>query len=400
MNHRGRVFGRERLFIAFLLAACSGAPAAEPQIAPRSPCDAIEASAARAAKIRGLRFKDAVPCDVRAAADIRRYVIEQLVESGGKARLDQESAVYKLLGLLREDFDYVAELISMYSGQIGGYYDPDTKRFAIAEALPARMNDVIAVHELTHALQDQHFRIGSWLHDHVSASDTLLARAALVEGDATWVMLGGRDDALSSEYPEERQAVSVPLRSEDVLRRLIAFPYVAGGVFVSELRKVGGQDAVDRAFANPPLTTAEVLHPERYFERIRTGRGARPDPYEADPKSGRLFSDTLGEIVLQLVLATELPLERAQSIASAWRGDRATLCGKGARRTLVWRIDASDRAAELAQALREVFMADAPLNPSRRERRGASRPAAEVRIEGADVVLVLSKGRRARCDAH
>ena len=104
-------------------------------------------------------------------------------------RLYSEGVVYQRLALVPKDFKYESGIIDLYTSQIGGYYDPKKDHFVMAKWIPASLQFPVAVHELVHALQDQHFKLDTFLDPKTMTSDALMARAALVEGDATAVMI-------------------------------------------------------------------------------------------------------------------------------------------------------------------------------------------------------------------
>lgn len=390
---------------------------------PADPCEPVERASAEASRRRGLRFKEPVRCEVRSGEQIRAYVSNRLLGTGGKERLEREGEVFKALRLIPQEFDYVGALVALYSKEVGGFYDPKARLYAVAADLPVRLRESVAIHELTHALQDQRFGIAAWMDDQRSAGDTLLARAALIEGDATRVMLAGMENAaqfdswLDSESrdiaPPGRGARAAPKRDEGdvVVRALASFPYLAGGAFVSELRQMRGERAVDAAFAKPPVSSAEILHPERYGTGVRAEAPARP--YETKPAQGIVFSDTLGEFILRLVLIRAVGGAEAKKAASGWRADRALLCD-GAGPRLVWRVKAADKAA--VERLEKGFSAllttrhglgaddAAPANSddSRRLLRfhpvtsDSGRPAA-IRTTGREVELVIGSETGRSC---
>jgi hypothetical protein len=298
---------------------------------------------------RGLRFKDPVDVEVVDDAAFRRLL------TGGEPAEEPDAGatagVLRALGLLGggEDLGPSAEIDA---DLVAGFYDTETRELVVRGTRLTPFVRQVLVHELTHALDDQHFGLDRDLPD----GEAALAFAALAEGDAIVVearYLASLPAAERQEAADEEQATfgveglggDVP----DVLVELADFPYRDGPELVTALLGAGGRARLDAAFRAPPTTSAEVLHPERFL----AGRGRAPVPTVA--ADGRVVdSGPLGELVLQRVLAGSVPEDRAARAAAGWAGDRYVAWAVG-RRTCVRAVvvlDSPAEAAELAAALR------------------------------------------------
>jgi hypothetical protein len=206
----------------------------------------------------------------------------------------------------------------------------------------------VLVHELTHALDDQHFGLDPDFAD----DDAALAYDALAEGDAVTV----EERYVDSLPPDERRAA----RDEedalfggdddgDLLTELDDFPYVEGPRLVAALLSAGGQARLDAAFQSPPSGSAEVLHPDRYLA------ARKREPVSPPAADGPVVEEaTLGELMLRLVLEESLSLREAERAGAGWAGDRYVVWRSG-RRTcvrVVVALDSPAEAAELTSALR------------------------------------------------
>src|SRR5579875_1833935 len=179
------------------------------------------------------------------------------------------------------------------AGQVAALYDPRTKTLALVasalvpdggvglrlyELLTGRdlVGELLVAHELTHALEDQHWGIPTTpepLGD--SHGDRLLARRALLEGDATlasfaYVARSPLDAGTIARIADELHGVRAELEARypdvpEVVRAALAFEYDQGTSFAGWALAAGGWPAVDRAEADPPESTEQVLHPARYF---------------------------------------------------------------------------------------------------------------------------------------
>ena len=152
-------------------------------------CKIAKMAIEEASKIRGLGIRKVVPCVVQTKEEVKGYLLGTLVSKLPKRKLANEALVYSTIGMIPKSFNYETGLVDLYVSQIGGYYDPDRKRFVMAGWMPALFQTTVAIHEQTHALQDQYFNLETFVDPKLENGDILLARSALVEGDATAVMI-------------------------------------------------------------------------------------------------------------------------------------------------------------------------------------------------------------------
>jgi hypothetical protein len=292
---------------------------------------------------RGLRFRHPVDVEVLSASAFRRAL------SGGEpleaVDADVEAGVLRALGLLGDSDALDAG--DLDADTVAGFYDTETKELVVRGGRLTPFVRQVIVHELTHALDDQHFDLDPDLAD----DDAALAFDALVEGDAVVVE---RRYVASMSAAERREAEA----EEDatfgggnvgdipgIFLDLGDFPYVDGPDLVTALVAAGGQPGVDAAFRSPPTTSAEVLHPARYL----SGRGtARVPEVRA---GGRVVDEgVVGEFVLRLVLGESWPDEQAGRAADGWAGDRY-VAWKTGKRTCVRATVVADNETEAAELL-------------------------------------------------
>ncbi len=281
---------------------------------------------------RGLQFKR--PPKVALVADDQ---FEKLLQGGpdvGPSAEDQQSSlgVLRALGLIDGDVNLDAVAQQQVSDVVG-FYDDQTKELYVrgVEATPYVKETL--VHELTHALDDEHFGLNHPELDDPAKSDAQSAYQALAEGDATYV----QNSWHNSRSPEEQDAIDAAdsaggggaaAESEpDVFTKVFAFPYIVGPRFVSALRDAGGQARLDDAFVHPPTTTEQVMAPDRFL----AGEGARPVP--APPAGGKVIDEgSLGQLGLLLVAdAAVTSNEVAARAAAGWGGDSYRAWRDGSR---------------------------------------------------------------------
>lgn len=235
------------------------------------------------AATRDLRLLNAVPVRTLDQTQVRQRLEEITREDQIDTQLRQEERLFEYLELLPRDSDLVKLYHDLLEEQLAGFYDIDRRELVLAGWLPLAVQADVVNHELTHALQDQHFSLRVRKRLGFSSTDAEAAWNALIEGDATAVMLeralagtGRHFTALPESAsaipnaPASIQAASGPdspgfRAAPKPVGESLGFPYLYGVRFVEELFKNGGWRAVDNAFVHPPESTEQVLHPERFL---------------------------------------------------------------------------------------------------------------------------------------
>jgi hypothetical protein len=345
----------------------AAASAADPHLPPADLADQL---LAELSELRRLQPRGEVSRRLHDEAQLRAYVQERLRREYPGDLLRREQELLAALRLLPSDCDLEKAVSDLYASQTYGYYDPERRALYLSDRLPAEAQRSTLIHELAHALQDQHFGIGRFLSPDRSrvGDDAQVAGMALLEGDATATMLAvqaksagapgvqGRDWVDEVSGFSRRLAANRPAASSSLpefLIDLLAFPYLHGTAFVAALYERGGWPAVDAAFRSPPASSEQILHPERY-----PGDAPENPPPTIFPERlagmERVHQMVLGEFVTRRVLQPRLGEEAAARAASGWDGDRAALYEGESRRLLVWLSvwDEPAEAAEFAEALR------------------------------------------------
>jgi len=344
--------------------------------------DALESLRHRLVALRGLAFTAPVPVLALSREGIGSVVKDEIEESYAPGDIEHAEAVYTRLGLLPPGTKLRPALEGLYQQEGAGFYDPRTKRLVIAESVPGApsvgagllgfftgrdlVGEFLVAHELTHALQDQHYHLPTrpepLLDGH---GDRELARHALLEGDATLAgfayVLGRQLDQHTLDVVE-RQLHGVPgeLAKKypdlpELLRASLAFQYDDGTTFVGQALAAGGWAAVDREHLDPPESTEQVLHPARYYAERDRPIAVTLGGTEGLEAAGftPILEDTLGELVIRVLAARALPAERGAQVAEGWGGDRLRALERGGDLVLVWMTawDSPADAGEFAEAL-------------------------------------------------
>ena len=276
---------------------------------------------------RDLEFKHPVQVDFLELEAFRKEVTQER----GDLTEDEEEELAALeglaraLGLVGADFDLLEAGNDLAGEGILAFYEPETKKVTVkgTDDLTVGVKATV-VHELTHALQDQHFDLGRLGELETDGADS--AFQAVVEGDATrienlWVAeLSENDQATyqqeTAQVTEEAEAglADVP----EWLRTLFGAPYALGLPFVEAVFSEGGTKALDRAFEKPPTSEEQVVNPGRYLAADAPEKVAAPKPGEGQKKVDKADFGVLGWVA---VLAERLPSEDVIRAIDGWGGD-------------------------------------------------------------------------------
>ena len=384
-------------------------PAPTPAAAPAANSGAYQAVEQAVTRVRGLQPTREVELRFMSRAELRQYFLDAFNRDYPPDERARDQKLLVTLGLLRPDQDLSAIMLKVLGEEVIGFYDDDARRLYligdVAEPTPA--SKVTFAHEFTHALQDEHFNLKALNPPNSDNDDRSAAIQALVEGDATLTMtLYARSDL---SVDERRQYVQSQSAEDDsgvldeaplVLRVELLFPYTEGLRFVQTLQRQGGFGAVDTAFRNPPQSTEQILHPEKYAAREAPVAVALPDLPTALGEGWRQTTvNTLGELDLRIMVEQFTDRPTAERAAAGWAGDRYALLEDASGRPTVvvksaW--DSSQDAWEFfqaySQAVRNRYGPQARVvarEPTRQALAGDDY-AALVALQGQEVVVVLA----------
>ena len=359
------------------------------------------------ARIRGLAPTGEVELRSMTEAQLGEYLRRSFEKDYSPEERARDQKLLSILGMIEPDRDLAALMLGLLTSEIAGLYDQDDRRmYVIAESsAPSASTKVTFAHEFTHALQDQHFNLKQLDPPEGEDDDRSAAIEALVEGDAVVTMgVYAREELTAGErrqYVQERQGAGPSAFDEAplVIRESLIFPYDAGARFVAELYRRGGFAAVDAAYRNPPRSTEQIIHPEKYVAGEAPIEVSLPDLSAALGGGWRQTdSSTLGELDLRIMVEQDTDRPTAERAASGWGGARYAMLEEAGRATVVFRTawDSSQDAWEFSQAYRRALrnrlgsqarvLADTP----ERQALASTDLATLVALQGRDVVVVLA----------
>lgn len=325
----------------------------------------IEEIQRQASRLRQLEPRAAVPSKFFTHAEMVDYVRQQYAAQ--QESTSKELALYRALGLVQPSTQVDLEaMVQLVAANIAGFYDPQDKTTYVISDLENMSVDerVTMAHEYAHALQDQYFDLTAY-RDRIHTTDQDLAMMALPEGDATIVMAlylydnttTGEWDYLAYRAQFADRTVITATGVSTRTTEIVYFPYVRGAQFALALMMDSqGWDGVNRAYANPPQSTAQILHPAQFANHTKPAPVSLPDLSLAlgQDWSPAIQADTLGEFVTSVHLDEFLhDRDLAQKAAEGWRGDSFTLWqAPGDRQAFAWQI-----AWDTPSNVREFFSA-------------------------------------------
>jgi len=288
--------------------------------------------------IRGLEMNAPLDRAMMSTAELKDVVVNEFFKDYTPEMAKQDTDVLSAVGLLEPGFDLLQFYKDLYSEQIAGYYDSTTKEmYVISDGGFTGLERMTYAHEFTHVLQDQNYDLenGLKLNDTYCETETeyCAAVSALVEGDAT---LSEQYWFLSDSTDQDKTAVSnfqstykspVYDSAPAYMKQDFLFPYQQGFTFVQALYAENKWKSIDAAYKNPPVSTEQILHPEKYPNEKPVIVGV-PDLTEMFGEGWtQIDRNTMGEwytsLILDLGIDKEFQLDSttAEAAAAGWGGD-------------------------------------------------------------------------------
>jgi hypothetical protein len=282
--------------------------------------------------LRGLNANSTVHRSLLTQQQLRQNVIDELLADYTDQEALDDAFVLSQFGLLVRDFPLHDFYIDLYSEGIAGYFDDEAQRMYVLQGSefggPER---ITYAHEFVHALQDQRYDLdeGLGFNDETCEEDSerCAALSSLVEGDATlleeqWLRTYATSEDLM-DLMEYYDALDMQVfeRAPRFIQEDLLFPYLSGVEFVRALYDEAGWAGVDQAYLNPPVSTEQILHPDRFPDDV-------PDvlvvPQIAEFLGSawrKVDADVLGEWFTRLVLEEFIGTAEAYEAAEGWGGD-------------------------------------------------------------------------------
>ncbi len=280
-------------------------------------------------QLRGLPFLQPVSYRTMPKEDLPKLLEQKIAEQYSDEGLQLLSEAYAVLGFVPHGLDIKSVYLDLFSEQVAAFYDQHAgELFMFAgKSLDNAENRIILAHELTHALQDQHYTLANLPLEIQDNDDVRIAVTSVLEGDATVLMSlfmlqdmrpGSIRQVVMSMLGEEIEQL---MNAPRFIREGLLFPYLKGQEFVTAVMAESGFDAVDEVYDRLPVSTLEILEPSVYLEG-----GFRPVTVfnftEQFADQEIILENTLGAFGIQLLRDEWLPEEKSARPWDGWQGDR------------------------------------------------------------------------------
>lgn len=221
--------------------------------------------------IRELAILRPVKSGAQSRAEIERMLVKKLNEQTTQDEMHSVEVSLRKFGLVPEGFAYRPFIIKLLTEQVAGYYDARAREFYLADWIELEGQKPVMAHELTHALQDQHFNLRRFEKWPDGDSDAELAAHALIEGDATLAMTLYmiKNPLVALAFTRSLSAMGASSmefnEAPRALRETLIFPYSQGAEWATDVYKRGGWKMISGAYTKLPQSSEQILHPEKYY---------------------------------------------------------------------------------------------------------------------------------------
>jgi hypothetical protein len=312
--------------------------------------------------VRGLMFERPINPRAVSREEMNRLLGEGVDEGLPTDRAKRLQRAWVTIGAVPPGTNLREAFKDFGASSIVGFYDTDDQRLVyVGSASPSPLQRTVLAHELTHALDDQHFNLDR-LDDLDAAcrDEAGMAYLSLVEGSAE--VTSGRwatENLTAGEFAdlaaEQASQGGLPPTVPPFFLQMIVFPYPNGMAFVTEIVERGGTKALNKAFRNPPLSTEQILHPEKYPD----DRPRAVNVPDIDSKLGAKWKDLefeeVGEGWLHILLDLRIGPEESEQASEGWDGGQYRAWSRGKDTAIildsVW--DSEKDAEQFAEAMEE-----------------------------------------------
>ena len=319
-------------------------------------------------EITGLEIHHKVPFDLISKDQVNKFLKDRVAEQSSQEDLRVEAIGLKKFGFVPQDYDLAKNEVDLLTEQAAAFYDYHKKKLYITDWAPKDMREEALIHELAHALADQNFHLERFIRKGGDDDDREMAREAVMEGQATWLMSEAAEREAGQTLKGSPQAVEQMSRAMEsdekeypvfeatplYLRRTLVFPYTQGMLFQNAVVEKVGKAAFAEVFRHAPVSTQQILHPEKYFAHVMPAKPPLPH-FSGGRGYKHLASGTIGELDHALMMEQYLDKKNAERIAPHWRGGVYGLEEKKAEKRVVLEYAVEWESEEWARQFFEAY---------------------------------------------
>ena len=337
-GHRA-VAGRVGTALVVSIAAASAQVVRLPGSQTTSLSADIEEIVAGLGRISGLKPLRKIQYERIAKDRVKQFLEERIEQVVKPEELRAEELFLKKFGFVPQEFDLVKSSVALLAEQAAAFYDFRKKKLFLIDQVPSDLERTVLVHELAHALADQHFNLAKFVRRAGDDDDGSLARVAVMEGQATWLMSEymSRREGIRPARPTVEAAAGLYPVFEGAplyLRETLLFPYTEGRLFQQSVFQKMGPAAVAEVFRSPPASSQQILHSEKYFARAGPARPALPD-LSTHRAYRQLIEGGVGELDHRILLEQYIGRSESEKVSPLWRGGRYRLLERKGENSVV-----------------------------------------------------------------
>ena len=321
-------------------------------------------------EITGISEKHPVPYGRISKRQLRQFLTKRIKKTLKPEEIYADELALKMFGLVPADFDLRKSTLDLLTEQAAAFYDYEKKKLFLLEGSSLDSETTTLAHELSHALADQQFNLEKFMQDTPANDDENLAHTAVVEGQASWLMLAynlkqaGRPPAPTDEMlrgvgnSSDESMAGYPVLKDSPLyiQQSLLFPYTEGILFFDAVYRKMGRQAFAAVFRNPPTDSAQIIHPDRYFAHEKAAKPDLPKLSLID-RAKDLTEGSVGEFDHEMMLRQYVGAPQSKLLAPHLRGGHFKITEIGERRAPLLEYasewDSDERAAELLPELSE-----------------------------------------------
>lgn len=327
--------------------------------------------------ITGLQEKHTVPYGRMSQPELRKFLAHRMKTTLKPKEIYADELTLKLFGLVPADFDLKKSTVDLLTEQAAAFYDYREKRLFLLDVSSFTSEETTLAHELSHALADQYFNLEKFVDSDSENDDENLAHSAVVEGQASWLMLAfqrkreglpgspSTDQLATVLQSAESAAPSYPVLDASPLyiQQSLLFPYTEGTRFFNTIHDKLGQSAFRAVFSEAPTDTAQIYHPDLYFAHVKPAQPEAPKPVLKGGET-EIASGSLGEFDQRMLIWQFNGKAKAVALSPHSRGGEYRIVGTGKKHKQIvleyaslWdsEASASDYLAAYKEALRKKW---------------------------------------------
>lgn len=363
-----------RILIAAIALIVTAALFARPKPSTNPVFEQINSIVNTLSEITGLSEEHPVPYGWMNKKQLRQFLSKRIKKTLRPEEIYADELALKMFGLVPPDFDLKKSTVDLLTEQAAAFYDYDNKKLYLLDDSSFTSETTTLAHELSHALADQHFDLGKFMDETPSNDDENLAHTAVVEGQASWLMIAydlkvaGKDPVPTAEMlksvadsSEDSMADFPVLKSSPLyIQQSLLFPYSEGTLFFAAVYKKLGQRSFAAVFEDPPIDSSQIIHPDRYFAHQKPAKPALPT-IAAQDHAKEITEGSVGEFDHEILLRQYDGEQVAANLAPHLRGGQFEIISVGKDRTPVLEYvsdwDSPDDAERFFVAYKKVLKA-------------------------------------------